>query len=428
MLTRLSLGRLADALELAPAVVALAPNPEDWFLFTMLHALLRTGHDGNGAPVDPVLQSLKPEDERRLLGVLRSLGHIETATQLLGKLASSRLDSPAPRHTFFETQLLAAHGFLQRCDWGTAERYLNSLTGHRDAPPTLQAAYFNLLGCTTCLCQDCEGGIRWFQSALRLAGADYAIHQNLAVAHEWLRQHDKAELHWNRFFDLADRRRTASSERPDYWARLMFEGFVRLGTLHQEKERWQQALNYLEAAQRLRPDTAELLERLFQLYQQVRRPDQARRVLHQLQQLRPHEPQFELYELDLIEINELDDLERWLAEVTRILQRHAQDPRVEERGVLMLSNAVGFLNRLSDQLSEQLNRVMKQVRSLDNYQINWSAVHDVMRDLKREFQKVRRLVGKCHTLATHAEQRRVLRELAEHLDRQIDYCRRWQGE
>jgi hypothetical protein len=71
---------------------------------------------------------------------------------------------------------------------------------------------------------------------------------------------------------------------------------------------------------------------------------------------------------------------------------------------------------------------MKQVRSLDNYQINWSAVHDVMRDLRKEFQKLRRMVSKCHTLATNAEHRRILRDLAEHMDRKIDYCRRWQGD
>jgi hypothetical protein len=164
------------------------------------------------------------------------------------------------------------------------------------------------------------------------------------------------------------------------------------------------------------------------MYHQLKKPDQARRMLAQLQQLRPGEPQFELYELDLIEINELDDLEKWLAEVARIMSRHVGNSTVEERGVVMIGNATQFMARVADQLTEQLNKVMKQVRGLDNYQVNWSAVQDVMRDLKREFQKLRRMVAKAHTMATNPEHRRVLRELAEHLDRKIDYCRRWQGE
>jgi tetratricopeptide (TPR) repeat protein len=278
------------------------------------------------------------------------------------------------------------------------------------------------------LCQDFEGGIRYFQAALRLAGADLAVHQNLALTYEWQGQPDKAELHWNRYFDLVERRRAGDSDRHNYWLQLACAGYLRLASSHSEKERWPQALAYQEAAHRLRPDNIEILERLFHMYHQVRRPDQARRVLQQLQQLRPGEPQFDLYELDLIEINELDDLERWLADVARILQRHANDGRVEERAVVMIGNAVSFMTRLGEQLTEQLNKVMKQVRSLDNYQINWSAVHDVMRDLRREFQKLRRMVSKAHTLATSSDHRRTLRELAEHLDRKIDYCRRWQGD
>lgn len=425
VLTRLALGRPADAVPTLPALVALAPNPQEWYLFTLLHALLRPG-DGSRV-VDPVLAQMTPDDEQRVLAVLRRLGHLETTSLMLGKLAAARLDSPGPRQTYFEVQILAAKRLLDRCDWTAAEKLLTGLAGQRDAPLPLQAAYFNLMGCASCLCQDFETGVGHFQTALRISGVDYAIHQNLAVAYEWQGQHGKAELHWNRFFDLLDRQRAAGTDQ-DFCTSLMFEGYLRLAALHSEKERWPQAAQNLEAALRTRPDNVATLERLFHMYHQMRKPDQARRLLQQLQQLRPGEPQFELYELDLIEINELDDLERWLAEIARILQRYAGNTTVEERGVFMIGNATQFMARVADQLTEQLNKVMKQVRSLDNYQVNWSAVQDVMRDLKREFQKLRRLVAKAHTMATNPEHRRVLRELAEHLDRKIDYCRRWQGE
>jgi hypothetical protein len=78
-------------------------------------------------------------------------------------------------------------------------------------------------------------------------------------------------------------------------------------------------------------------------------------------------------------------------------------------------------------LTDQLRKVADQVRHLPDYQINWSAVHDVMRELLREFQKLRRITGKCLPLVTHEEQRRVVRELAEHIDQKIDYCRSMSG-
>jgi Flp pilus assembly protein TadD len=428
LLARLALGRSAEAAQLGPAIVGLAPNPEEWYLFTLLSAVLRGSQNGNGAPDDPVLTQMTAEDEQRLLTVMRGLGQLDTVNLLLQALTAARPASAGLKEAHFETMLLAGKRLLDRCDWSAAERLLNPLANERELPPATLAALFNLRGCVACLCQDFESGIRHFQAALRLAGADLAVHQNLALTHEWQGELEKAELHWNRWFDLVERRRATPGDHQKFWQQLAYEGFVRLATVYSEKERWQQSLYYLESAQRLRPDNVETLERLFHMYHQARRPDQARRALQQLQNLKPGEPQFELYELDLIDINELDDLERWLNDVSRILQRYQNDPRVADRSVTMLANAVSYMSRLSDQLTEQLNKVMKQVRSLDNYQINWSAVHDVMRDLRREFQKLRRLVSKCHALATHGDHRRILRDLAEHLDRKIDYCRRWQGD
>src|SRR5207247_7943982 len=109
----------------------------------------------------------------------------------------------------------------------------------------------------------------------------------------------------------------------------------------------------------------------------------------------PGEGAYELYELDLIELRELDDIERWIGDIGRIVQRHPGEPRVEERAVTMVGNVVPLLTRMSDQFTDQVNKVIRQVRSLQNYQVNWQAVHDVMRDPKREVQKPRKIVGKA---------------------------------
>ncbi|MBL8793828.1 MAG: tetratricopeptide repeat protein [Planctomycetia bacterium] len=426
LLTRLALGRPADALPLAASVVSKAPNPDEWYRFTLLHAVLRSQATANGAPTpDPVLVQMRSEDEQRLLQLLRGCGDLETATMFLRTLRAARPHSPVFRAAHFEIQLLAAKKLLGRCEWSSAERLLRTLAADaRELPKSTQGAFLNLLGCATCLCQDFRGGVEQFQTALRLLGPDLALHQNLALAHEWDGDLEKAELHWNRYFDLQERQAAGEDDRR---TRVVYEGHSRLSSLYSDKEKWPQAVFHLEAAYRLRPEHVETLERLFHLYHHVRRPDQARRVLQLLQQLRPGEPQFELYELDLIEINELDDLDRWLTDIARIIARHPNDVRVEDRAAGMLNNAVTFMTRMSDQLNEQLNKVMKQVRGLDHYQINWSAVHDVMRDLKRDFQKLRRTVSRCHSMTNNTGHRQTLRDLAEHLDRKIDYCRRWQG-
>jgi hypothetical protein len=82
-----------------------------------------------------------------------------------------------------------------------------------------------------------------------------------------------------------------------------------------------------------------------------------------------------------------------------------------------------LMGNLCDQYTDQLNRVLAQIRRLPNYQINWSAVYDVMSDLQREFHKLRRITNRCLPLLTNEEHRRVVRNLAEHIDRKIEVCR-----
>ena len=93
----------------------------------------------------------------------------------------------------------------------------------------------------------------------------------------------------------------------------------------------------------------------------------------------------------------------------------------------ILGNVIPLMGNLCDQLTDQMSKVIDQVRHLPNYQINWSAVREVMRDLLKEFQKLRRITGKCLPLVTNDEHRRIVRDLAEHIDKKMEACRSMMG-
>ena len=43
--------------------------------------------------------------------------------------------------------------------------------------------------------------------------------------------------------------------------------------------------------------------------------------------------------------------------------------------------------------------------------------------LDKEFRKLRRITGKCLPLVKNDEQRRVVRDLADHIDKKMEVCR-----
>src|SRR5262249_31693487 len=214
---------------------------------------------------------------------------------------------------------------------------------------------------------------------------------------------------------------------PDYAANLEFETLCRLGFEHRNRERWPNALNYLQRAHRLHPADADVLEALFQVYLQTRRRDDAGRVLDKLRAPRPDDAQVELYELDLIEIKSLEDIERALGRLERLQSDFPADRRVEDRALHTVGTVLPLMGTVCEQLSDQLAKVVNQVRSLPSFEIHWAAVNDVMRDLHREFQKLRRITNKCLNLVVSDEQRRIVRQLAEAIDRKIDTCRSMMG-
>jgi tetratricopeptide (TPR) repeat protein len=237
----------------------------------------------------------------------------------------------------------------------------------------------------------------------------------------------EADPHWNRYFDLLDDRVPTPSDMPNYGHLLAFEGLSRLAGKYSEKEKWSSAVGYVQRACSLRPADPDPLERLFQLFTNAKRFKDARRTLEQLRKLKPDDPQLDLYELDLVEVKSLNDIDRMLSEIDRIMKRFPNDSRVEERAVGMVSNVIPVLGNICDKLTDEMSRVIDQVRHLPNYQINWTAVREVMRDLLKEFQKLRRIAAKCQPLVTSDEQRRIVRDLASHIDKKMDACRSMMG-
>jgi Flp pilus assembly protein TadD len=436
LMTRLTLGKLAECDALLAALRPLVPSADEQRFLGVLQALLQSARrsipdrEDGLAPLEcaPAIVNLSAEDEQRLLRLVRGLGDVETACNLLRSLAGAHPHSPSLQEAYLEAALVQARNLLDRCRWGEAERMLAQLARDKTAllaaaRPT-QAAFYNLLGCCACMNQDFEGSVRYFNLALKLAGGDARVHQNLALAYEMQGELTQAEPHWNRYFDLLDSRWPAPPAQPNYVEQLAYEGLSRLAGKYSEKERWNSALTYAQRAHRLRPKDADTLERLFHLYNHAKRPQDARRVLKQLREMKPGEPQYELYELDLIDVKGLADIDRMLAEIERILKRYPGDARVEDRAVNMVGNVIPLMGRLCDQLTERMSDVIDQVRNVPSYQqVNWSAVREVMRDLQREFVKLRRITVKCLPLIHHDEHRRIIRDLTEHIDRKIEVCR-----
>ena len=432
LLTRLTLSHSLAAAALMPKAVELAPSEEERHFLRLLHVVLQSCQPANGKPDgDDALVAISAEEEQRILQLVRSLGQLDIALSLLQTLARARPRSPAVQEAYLEAALARGKELFDRCAWGAAERFLEPFALDRppvrpDAKPLL-AALFNLLGCCACMNQDFDKAIGYFAAALKLASKDARIVQNTALAHELNGALADAETHWNTYFELIDGRLPAPPGQKTYIAQLAYESINRLAGQFAERERWPSALRYVQRCANMRPNDAETLERLFHLYNQAKRPDEARKTLRKLRELRPGEPQHDLYELDLVEVKNLSDIERMLTEIDRVLKRHPGDARVEERAVSMVGNVIPMMGNLCDQLTDQMSKVIDQVRSLPNYQINWSAVHEVMRDLLKEFQRLRRITNKCMPLVTNEEHRRIVRELTEHIDRKIEVCRSMGG-
>ena len=173
----------------------------------------------------------------------------------------------------------------------------------------------------------------------------------------------------------------------------------------------------------MRPNDPDTLERLFHLYNHNKLQKEARKTLEKLRHLRPNDPQMELYELDLIEVKNLNDIERLLTDIDAILKRHPGDARVEERAVSMVGNVIPLMGNLCDQLTDQMTKVIDQVRAPAQLpdQLGGGARGDA-----RPAQGVSEAAAHHRQMPAAGdsdEHKRIVRDLAEHIDKKMEACR-----
>src|SRR5262249_52531824 len=211
---------------------------------SVLQALLGVGRTTadpveaqTGASHEALLAELSPADEHRLIQMLAGLGQFDVAYPLLRRLAALRPQSPVAQNAYLELALLQVKALAHKGDWDEAKELLAPLgrvavsAAPDGAPRSTQIALLNLLGVACCMLQDFDMGIWYFDAALKKSANDAWLHQNLALAYEWQGRLDRAETHWNRYFDLLDRR-VPVPNLPNYLDALAFEGLNRLSDMY----------------------------------------------------------------------------------------------------------------------------------------------------------------------------------------------------
>jgi tetratricopeptide (TPR) repeat protein len=454
LLARLCLGQVDACGELIPQLLPLAPTPPDQRLLTLLRALLlvsaatAAGPSTEALEASTLLGGMTAAEETRLLDLLAGLNQFDVTYSLLAKLASLRARSDGAYAAFFGVALVQAKTHIDRCQWGEADTLLTALRQRSEntavrLDPFYLLAMNQMLGACACMQQDFDRALQMFRAAqeiyqreVQLAGTQERaqrffnaqgvplaawLEQNLALTYELQNRLDKAEPHWLRYLDALEQN-FARSQPANYLQSLAFECLTRLAEQFSKVERWTSALGCLQRAHRIRPNDYDTLERLFHLFTQLKRSDDARKILRRLREVRPNDPQVELFDLEVRDLRTVEDVERLLADLRRILQKYPGDLRVEERGASALQNLVPALERCADQHTAQVNKVVDQMRRLPSYQINWPVVRDIMRDLEDQFAYLRRVSQKCLTQITHDDLRRDLNRLIAHCDRKIDQC------
>jgi tetratricopeptide (TPR) repeat protein len=449
LLARLCQGQKDECGELVARLMTLAPSPQEQRFMALLKTLLVSAPAAEqaapGHEDQYLLGSMSVDEETRLVDVIGGLGSFEVVYPLLSQLVALRPNSETAYGAYFGAALVQGKLLMDRFAWEEAYSLLAALArklegGTAKIDNMSLIALNSMLGTCSCMLQDFERGAWYFRAAQEVFHREQMsgkradrhlnpqgiyqgawIEQNLALAYEWHGKLDKAEQHWNRYFDFLEHY-FQSSKPPDYLQKLAFEGMSRLGDVFTKKEKWTTALGFLQRAHRVRPSDSDTLERLFHLYTQLKKPDEAKRVLRRLREIRPNDPQVDLFEMDVRDVRSPEDIERTINDIRRVLQKHPGDMRVEERSGAMINNLVPALERLAEQYTGQINKVIDQMRRLPSYQINWPTVRNVMRDLEDKFFQLRRAAQKCISLVTNEDLRRDINSLITHCNRKIEQC------
>lgn len=450
MLALMCQGKMSEAVPVSAQIISLAPSgDEQRFLGTLRSLLVNFEQSAPTEDQQYLLSTLTPTEEQRLLDLILGLSPFEVQFSFLSKLVSIRSRSMAAMSAYIQAAIVQGKNLMDRCLWEDSYSLLSPLKRRLESmnPPAdaqLLVSLCNLLGVGSAMVQDFDRALQYFQQAKEHFQRDFAqlgttqpqrfqttegvfmgawIEQNLALVYEWQNKLDLAETYWHRYLDFLEQN-FGKSLPPSYLPDLAFETCSRLADLFSKKQDWTRATNFLHRAHRIRPNDFETLERLFQFYTNLRRVDDARRVLRRLREVRPNDPQAELFELEVREIKRVQEAEELMNDLRRVLQRYPNDTRVEERASILVTNMMPALERLADNYSNQLGKVVDQMRRLPSYQINWPTVNDIMDDLEEKYALLRKVASKALNYARADDARRELNRLVQHCDRKIDQVRR----
>jgi tetratricopeptide (TPR) repeat protein len=446
-LARLWNSQIDPAREALGKAVALVADETERRFLSRLNILLHSLPGGH-PPDDAIAQlmGMSTAEEQRLLDLLVGLGRYEIAYPLLSRMLAARPQSGEVFRAFFGAVLVQAKQFMDKNQWEDAKILLAPLRRridqHRTAlDPFLLLALYQMLGVCSAMLQDFSQAAVWFNLALEIGRKEAADHsqdvsrwtsprgvpmvalleQNLALVNEWLDRMPQAEPFWKRYAELLQANFTRSVP-AQLLPSLTFESITRQVDLAQKQERWNDAIEMLRKAHELRPTDYDTLEKLFNLYTQLRRPEEARKILRRLREVRPDDPQVELFELDVREVRSIDEVEAILQDLRRVAQKFPGDLRVDDRTKSTVTHLVPILERFAEQYAGQLHKVVDQMRRLPSYQVNWPVVREVMRDLEEQFGQLRRVAQKMQALTSTDELRRDLQRLIGLCDRKIDQC------
>jgi tetratricopeptide (TPR) repeat protein len=453
LLTRLCQGEAEACGELITRLLPLAPTPADQRHLTLLRGLMLAASAAE-APTTEALEApmllggMTAAEESRLLDLIAGLNQFDVTYAWLAKLVALRPRSDQAYAAFFGVALVQAKTYIDRCQWAEADSLLMGLRRRAEASAVRLDAFYllalnQMIGVCASMQQDFDRALQSFRAAqeilqrevqqtgvheraprfFNVQGVPLAawLEQNLALTYELQNRLDKAEPHWLRYLDALEQN-FSRSQPPEHLPSLAFECLTRLAEQFSKVERWTSALGCLQRAHRIRPGDYDTLERLFHLFTQLKRSDDARKILRRLREVRPGDPQVELFDLEVRELRTIEDVERMLADLRKVVQRFPGDLRVEERSVAAMHNLVPALERCADQCTAQVNKVVDQMRRLPSYQINWPIVRDIMREREDEFMYLRRVAQKCMAQISNDDLRRNLNRLIAHCDRKIDQC------
>jgi hypothetical protein len=228
------------------------------------------------------------------------------ADKLLQAFAAARPHAASVAEATLEVTLLRAAKLLQRCDGTGGQTLLTPLAKRRGVPLKIRLPALNVLGCCRYLTKDHTGAAKAFAAAIELDAQDPLLHQNMALLCELRAEIRKrpeedmrlAQLAWNHYLDLLNDRLPAPPGQALYWEDVKFECLCRLARRSAEAAQPTTAADYLEQAHALRPNDLDIAEKLFHVYNELQRFDEAKEMLLCLNALREQTLEAEIIDLD----------------------------------------------------------------------------------------------------------------------------------